>query len=429
MASLPASVKQKMVESMWPELAAYEKGPQTKVADTKEHILKGATAAKTAGPGDVAGAVVGGASDASRILDIAPGGAPAAGAVTGDNDVVVDETGTLGDPSETGEGTSDDLTADPSTATGDPGTDADPNADLTGAAEDEESATKPPAKGSAQERIVELNDKLEGAMVFGKAMQEQFKQALAENARLTAERSPGTSAAAAAPQVVASEDPGPIPDMSDSDIAFDNDKYRAKMQEWSRKMARHEARQIAREMTGAAQAQTLLEKVETKVKTFIEEHPEFDEVVTNNAVLKANQLAPDAGLAVARSAYTPELLMKFGKDPVFAIRVAKMHPADQLLVVGEMIADIKAEKKVAGKTTTTTTLTNKSKTANSGGAQPAARKSLSQAPPAPAVTRGGGVSKHFDPLDPNVDMRDFVNDHRKGKQSAREQNRKQRGLS
>lgn len=405
-------------------LAAYEKKPQTQISDRAmvAKFMEGSTPARVADPNAVAAVAAGN-------IDATPGGAPAvksAGAAAVVDELVVDEEGTLGDQSDTGEGTSDETSSESSTDLTDSGGDADPNADLTGGAEDEESATPAPVKGSAQERIVELNDKLEGAMVFGKAVQEQLKATLAENARLAAERSATGTARAAAPPVV-SDDPGPMPDMADEGIQFDNDKYRAKMQEWSTKNARREARAIVQEMTGAAQANTLMEQVNTKVDTYAKEHPEFQEVVTNNPVLKANQLAQEAGLAVARSPYTAELLMKFGSDPGLAIRVAKMPLADQLLTVGEMVAEVKAEKK-AGKTTTTTTPTNKSKTAPSGGAQPAARKSLSQAPPPPRVTTGGGANQRFNPLDPNTRMEDFVNEHRTGKNTARKENRRLRGL-
>jgi hypothetical protein len=413
------------------DLVEYAKRPQKQVSDKQmvANFMEGATPAKQATAADTADAVVGGDSDKSRILDIAPGGAPAAAAAGAApvNDLVVDEDGTLGDQSATGEGTSDDLTSASSTDTGDPGTEAEPKTELAAAAGEEEPAAPAPAKGSAQERIVELNDKLEGAMVFGKVMQEQLKVTLAENARLAAERSTTSAAPAPLPPVV-SDAPGPMPDMSDPEIAFDNDKYRAKMQEWSTKNARHEARAIVREMTGAREANVLMEQVNAKVDAYAKEHPEFQEVVTNNAVLKANQLAPDAGLAVARSTYTAELLMKFGNDPGLAIRVAKMHPADQLLVVGEMVAEIKAEKKVVGKTTTTTTPTNKSNPAQRGGAQPAARKSVSQAPPPPRVTAGGGTNVRFNPLDPNISMDEIVRQHRAAKESARKESRRLRGL-
>ena len=400
------------------DLKKYESQPQ-KTVDDKVNPFRGATPAKTASAAEAA-APRGGES---RILDVAPAGAAA---VT-DDTPVVDEDGTIGDPTESGEGTSD-ATSASSTGIDDPGTVADPNADLTGGAVKEEPAAAAPAKGSAQERIVELNDKLEGAMVFGKAMQEQYKAALEENARLKAT---GISASAAAPAAAppVNDDPGPMPDMADQDIQFDTDKYRAKMAEWSSKNARKEARAIVREMTGAAQANTLVEQVNKKVEAYSAEHPEFADVVTNNPVLRANQLAPDAGLAVARSPYTAELLMRFGNDPAFAVRVAKMHPAEQLMVIGEMVAEIKVEKKAAGTTKTTTAPTTKSTTATSGGAQPAARKSVSQAPPPPRATPAGGRAHTLDPLDPNLSMDDFVRSHRSAKQSAREQNRKQRGLS
>ena len=61
-----------------------------------------------------------------------------------------------------------------------------------------------------------------------------------------------SAAAAAAPSVEKDE---PMPDLADADIAFDNDKYRAKMQKWSRDQAKIAAREIVREMTGADEAQ------------------------------------------------------------------------------------------------------------------------------------------------------------------------------
>lgn len=284
------------------DLAAYEKKPQTQISDKAmvQNFMKGSTPAKVADAAAVAAVAAG-------QLDATPGGTPAAKSASATpvvDDVVVDEDGTLGDQSDTGEGTSD-AQSESSTDLTDPGGEADPNADLTGGAGEEEPATPVPAKGSAQERIVELNDKLEGAMVFGKAMQEQLKATMAENARLAAERSVSASGALVAAPPVVSEDPGPIPDMSDDGIQFDNDKYRAKMQEWSTKNARHQARAIVREMTGAEQANTLAAQVNTKVEAYAKEHPEFQEVVTNNPVLAANHLAQEAGLAVARSRTRP----------------------------------------------------------------------------------------------------------------------------
>lgn len=406
-------------------LNAYEAQPAKeipdKVARSPAHLLKGATQTRAASAADVAAAgPLAAEGEQSRIVDQ---GVVATHA-SADDSPVVDEDGTLGDPTDSGEGTSDEQAA-PSTATDDSGVEADPNADLTGA-EEEETPAPAPAKGSAQERIVELNDKLEGAMVFGKAMQDQYKAVLEENVRIRAGTSPSAAGPVAAPQVVPSDDPGPMPDMSDADVAFDNDKYRAKLQEWSSKNARREARAILREVTGAAQANSLLEKVNAKVETFAKAHEDFAEVVTNNRTLTDNQLAPDAGLAVAQSPYTAELLYKFGSDPAFAIRVAKMHPRDQLITVGEMVAEIKAEKK-AGKTTTTTAPKQQLGSTPRGGAQPAARKSITNAPPPPRPTPGAGRTS-LNPLDPSVSMDDFVRQHRQGKQSARESNRRARGL-
>src|SRR6266853_2991122 len=134
-------------------LAAYEKNPQKQVPDKVmvANFMKGSTPAKAADPNAVAAVAAGN-------VDATPGGAPAAksaGAAAVVDDLVVDEDGTLGDQSGTGEGTSDDLTSDSSTDTVDHGDDADTTTDLT-ATSDEEEVVDEPAKGSARERIVEL---------------------------------------------------------------------------------------------------------------------------------------------------------------------------------------------------------------------------------------------------------------------------------
>lgn len=405
-------------------LVDYEKKPQKQI-DDKVSPFRGATPAKSATAADVAVAVVAGDNDQSRILDIAPGAEPDASVA--DDSPVVDEDGTIGDPTVSGEGTSDEQ-PDPSAGTVDPDDVADPNADLTGTVGEEEPVAQAPAKGSAQERIVELNDRLEGAMVFGKSMQEMLKDQLAENARLRAGTATAPAPAAAAPPVVEEEVAGPMPRMTDPDVGFDDDKYQEKMQEWSRKNARVEARAMFREMTGASEAQRLNADVNAKVDAYTKEHPEFTDVVANNPTLKANPLAPAAGLAVLRSPYTAELLMRFGQDLPFAIRVSKMNPEQQLLMIGEMVGEVKAEKASSKKPAGGSAPAKPGNPAPGNGAKPVPRKSISQAPPPPRPTSGGGRPASRDILDPNMSMDEFVRQHRQGKQSARESNRQARGL-
>jgi hypothetical protein len=413
-------------------LSEYEKGPQVKVSD-KVNPFRGAKPAQAADAAAVAAVASG------QNLDATPGGAPAAAAaapdVSADDPPVVDEDGTLGDPTESGEGTLDEP-ADPSPAIDDPDVVADPAADLTGGEPVvEEPVAQAPAKGSAQERIVELVDRLEGTTIFAKSMQDQLKATLEENARLRA----GAPASVAVPPAaraptppVAEEVAGPMPSMADPDIAYDDDKYREKMTEWSKKNARIAAREAIREMSGVTEAQRVASEVDAKVDAYAKDHPEFKETVIDNQVLKANQLHPIAGQAVAKSPYTAELLMKFGQDPAFAIRVAKMSPDQQLMTVGELVADIKAEKKAAATSNPNPKPPVPSKTRNpapQGGAKPVPQKSISNAPPPPRPTVGGGRVGQFNPLEPNTTMADFVAEHRKGKEAARAANRRQRGLS
>jgi hypothetical protein len=331
---------------------------------------------------------------------------------------IVDEEGTLGDPTDSGEGTSDD-TAESSTAAVELSDESDPNADLTGddAGEEAPAARPAPKKGSAEERIVELNDLLEGTKIFGKHMQTQLKDALAELERLKNGGKPteAQTAAAKAPPV---ENDEPMPDLADPDIAFDNDKYRAKMQKWSRDQAKIAAREILREANCADEAAKRRALVEERIEKFAKANPDYKKVVTENPVLAANQLCPDAGIAVAQSEHVARILYEFGKDTALAVRTAKQSPAQQLITVGKLIAKIEYETASGSKQ-------NSSKPDAKSGQQ----KSITKAPPPPTPTRAGGRALGRDIVDPNMSMEEFARMHRGGKQSAREQHRKMRGLN
>lgn len=397
------------------DLENYEKQTQKQV-DDKVNPFRGATPAQAASAAAVAAVAAG-------QVDATPGGDAAAAAsdTSVDDDApIVDEDGTLGDQTDSGEGTSDD-NAGSSTADADLSGGTDPNADLTGEEEGEEAPTARPApkKGSAEERIVELNDLLEGTKIFGKHMQTQLKDALSELERLKAGGQPtaAQTAAAVAPSVEKDE---PMPDLADADIAFDNDKYRAKMQKWSKDQAKAAAREIIREMSGANEVAKRREAVIAKVAAFSKTHPDYKAVVSDNPVLAANQLAYDAGVAVAQSPYTARLLYRFGKDTALAIRTAKQSPAQQLITIGKLVGEFENEDRLKSKQ-------------NGNGSQPDAKpgqkKSTTQAPPPPTPTRGGGRAQARDPVDPNMSMEDFARQHRGSKQSARESARKMRGLN
>jgi len=381
--------------------------------------FRGATPARAADAAAVAAVAAG------QNVDATPGGSAAAAAsdpLVDEDAPIVDEDGTLGDPTDSGDGTSDE-DADPSTATVDLSDDTDPNTDLTGGQGDEEATPARPApkKGSAEERIVELNDLLEGTKIFGKHMQGQLKDALAELERLKAGGKPtaAQTVAADAPSVEKDE---PMPDLADADIAFDNDKYRAKMQKWSRDQAKIAAREIVREMTGADEAAKSRAAFEAKIEKFAKATPDYEAVVAKNPVLAANQLAFDAGSAIAQSEYTGRLLYKFGKDTALAIRTAKQSPAQQLITVGKMIAECENEDRV-----------NAKGKQNGNGSKPDAqsgqKKSITQAPPPPRATSAGGRANERNIVDPNMSMEEFARRHRGSKQSARETARKGRGLN
>ena len=396
------------------DLENYEKQPQKQV-DDKLNPFRGATPARAADAAAVAAVAAG-------QVDATPGGSAAVAAsdpLVDEDAPIVDEDGTLGDPTDSGEGASDE-DADSSTAVVDLSDETDPNADLTDASDEEASTARPaPKKGSAEERIVELNDLLEGTKIFGKHMQGQLKDALSELERLKNGGVPTASQTKAAAAPPADEDE-PMPDLADEDVAFDNDKYRAKMQKWSKTQAKIAAREIVREMTGQDEAVKRRRAVEEKIEVFAKAHPDYKKVVTENPVLAQNQLAPDAGIAVAQSEHTARLLYEFGKDPALAVRTAKQSPAQQLITIGRMIGDIERET------------ASKSKQNGKGSppdAKPGQKKSITTAPPPPTPTKGGGRAQTRDPLDPNMSMEEFARQHRGSKQSAREQARKMRGLN
>jgi hypothetical protein len=397
------------------DLENYEKQPQKQV-DDKVNPFRGATPARAADAAAVAAVAAG------QNVDATPGGGAAAAASdtsVSEDSLIVDEDGTLGDPTDSGEGTSDD-TADSSPASVELSDDTDPNTDLTGDTGGREAppARPAPKKGSAEERIVELNDLLEGTKIFGKHMQDQLKNALAELERLKAGGTPtaAQTAAASAPPAVEDE---PMPDLADPDVAFDSDKYRAKMQKWTKSQAQIAARQIVREMTGENEAAARRAQVEKRVQEFAKTHKDYTAVVTENPVLAANQLAPAAGIAVAQSEHVARILYEFGKDTALAIRTAKQAPAQQLITIGKIIAKIEAENATSGYKS------NSSKP----DAQTGQKKSITKAPPPPTPTRAGGRPSERDIVDPNMSMEEFARRHRGGKQSAREDARRQRGLN
>lgn len=401
------------------DLANYEKQPQKQV-DDKVSPFRGATPARAADPAAVAAVAAG-------QVDATPGGTAAAAAsdTRTDDAPVVDEEGTLGDPTDSGEGASDASSEESSASAVDPGDESDPNADLTGDAGEEDSSAKPaPKKGSAAERIVELNDLMEGYKVFGKQMQKMAQEALAENARLRGGGAAASgSTAVAAPPVVESA-VEPMPDMTDDDVQFDNDKYRAKMQKWVQKQSEQAAEIAVRKVTGADSKQKVLQAVAQKCEEYAKEHPDFEDVVVKNPVLSANQLAPDAAAEVSESEHTAALLYQFGKDPSFAIRVARQSPRQQLKTVLEMIQKLDAEKAAGTKPS------GQKPSGSQGGAKPAQQtKSVTRASPPPRPVVGGGRAATREVTDPNMSMDEFARQHRAGKQSSREAARKLRGLN
>jgi hypothetical protein len=392
------------------ELAAYEKKPQEKVSD-KANPFRGATPAQAATAAAVA------AVQSGQNLDATPGGTPAQASATPDplvdDSPVVDEDGTLGDLTESGEGTSGEQSEESPASAVDPGNESDPNTDLTGEQTDEVAARPAPKKGSAAERIVEVLDLADGYREYGKLKAEEAADLRAQlEALKTGDTTPVKTATA-----TASLGDKPMPRMEDEDVNFDVDKLQAKTEQWIDARAELKAERAFQRLTGQTEAQKARDAIDAKMETFAKTHDDFETVVKKNKVLHANQLAPPAAGMVGRSEYTAEIVYRFGKDLGLTVRAAKADPVQQMLIVADMIAEIKAEKKAAGTKTP------------QPGAKPGATKSITRAPPPPRPTQAGGRAVARDVLDPTMSMDDFARQHRDSTQAARAQNRKQRGLN
>jgi hypothetical protein len=318
------------------------------------------------------------------------------------------------DQSETGDGTSDE-NADSSTASDEPSVDSETDGEGGEATADEEArATPPPKKGSAAARIQELNDLTEGYKLYGKQKEAQLAEAQAEIERL--KKGSGTPSSktdpAPAPQ---SEKEDPMPRLEDPDVNFDTDKLEVKMRKWIRseatKAATPAAAKVIETSNLTAEQQRIATEFNGRLETFAKDHPDFEKVVLKNPILNANQLSKKASAVMVRSPLSADLMYYFGKNTDEAVRIAKLPEEEQLVEMGEIISKVKATK-ASGKPD--------SKGEKPGaGAKPAQKKSLSQAPPPPSPTKGGGRAQARDATDPGMDMDEFARQHREGKQSRR----------
>lgn len=326
------------------------------------------------------------------------------------------DEGTPVDQTETGDGTSD-VEADSSTAVVEPGNESDTETETDGAPAVEAAAShQAPKKGSAAARIQELLDLTDGYKQFGKLKESQVTELQAEIARLKSGGTPDSrTGTTTAPPTAAHTR---MPRLDDPGIDFDTDKLQEATDKWTRATSKESAREALREAADQSEQQRIATALQTKLTTYSESHPDFETVGLKNPVLIANQLSKEASLVLVKSPFSAEIIHYFGKDPALAVSTAKMNSTDQLVVMGEVIAQIKAEaKKSSGKPNTPV-----------APAQVAKQKSLTNAPQPPTAVKGAGRANVRDETDTSISMDDFARKHREGKQSARlERQRIQRG--
>jgi hypothetical protein len=405
------------------DLEAYEKLPQTEVPKTANPFA-GATPAQAATAEQLAAVAAQNASQAA----LQP-------ATDDEADPSGTDEGNSEDQSVTGDDGTSDENADSSTASADPSGDSDSDEGTNSEGEGTNAPNqRAPKKGSAAERIQELLDLVEGYKEFGTLKIQELREAQAEIARIKGGGTV-TSVPAAESKPVAGIENDPMPDMSDADVNFDTDKLRAKTQKWIQAQVKSGVKTAIAEFKGSSESEVLKTAVDSKISKFSETHDDWKKTVADNQTLIKNQLGPDAAITIAKSPFTAEILYHFGKNPDLAVSTAKLSAAEQILVVGEVVAKIKADKAAEAAATNAGGNTNKgnSKPNAQGngktvpGAQPGKQKSLTQAPPPPSPTRAGGRAQPRDILDPQMSMDEFARRHREEKQAKRQANRQAQG--
>lgn len=320
------------------------------------------------------------------------------------------------EPAASGDGTLD-ATGDSSTPIVEPANEAELEEEVVVAAEGETPPAAPakPAKGSAQERIQELVDERDGYKDFGKFATAEVQRLRAEVETLRTGK-PATPAGAAPKPPAAL---GPKPQLSDPAINYDPDLLAKKEEEWFQRAIAEGVRNELQRNSGQQTAVQIAETFTTRVEEFKVTHKDWELKTKNPALPK---LAPASQLVLAKSELGPDILYHLANDLGLAQRVAKLPPEEQVMRLGE----IKAELALAAKSKVPAG--GKAPATPAPGAKPGAKKSVSQAPPPPSPTPAGGRASDIQETDPSLDMDEFARKHREGKQAARENARKARGL-
>lgn len=325
------------------------------------------------------------------------------------------------DPSG-GEGSSTDPTASEDGAVGDDtssASSADPSAAPSGDTDPNAAPHAAPKKGSAAARIQELVGERDDYRAYGEYAEEQIRnrdKVIAElNARL------GTiPATAPAPK---EEPDAPFPNMADTDIQYDEAKYRERVQQWAKQKAEREAAKAVKSASASAndtpqqQAQRELSTFLTRAQSFAKDHPDFDEVTKTLPVLAA-----EAAREVVLGEDGPAILHYLGKHKAEAVRIARLPPSQQLMELGV----VRTKLPKAGDTVIPPK-TQQTPAAGASTNQPKP-KAPSSAPTPPSRVAGGGTPVAKTITDPNLSMAEFARLHRQERVDRKSAARTARGL-
>lgn len=286
----------------------------------------------------------------------------------------------------------------PATAEGE--TDPDPEA---------EAAPPAPKKGSAAARIQELIDENKALRGFGNHVTGQLTEALAK-------LNGGKGATQAQVEAVAEAPPAddPMPTLEASD--YDSAAHTKKLSEWTQ-------RQIKRGVQEAVQTVRQQQDNEVIKNTYLNKAAEFAKTKADYEAVMSNPNLPQQKQRVSRAVVLsdigPQIAYHLAKHPDLATRISKMDVESALQAIG----------RIEGQLTATTPPPKKGPPPKEGLKTPAPKtgtRTVSKAPPPPRTINTGSNTQSGDSLDTSSSMDDWVARERSRKMQERENRRKMR---
>jgi hypothetical protein len=287
------------------------------------------------------------------------------------------------------DGTSDDNNADSSTA------------DAESQDGDTHTEGGKPQHSRARDRIEDLIAERNALKAYGRHLEARLAEVGTKPEKKTDDATADNTSSIPA---LDKDDPAPTL----AKFNYDPDKYSEANAAWLN-------RQVAKQVTAAInqkEAIATAQKVEAKFKEQETElrkvAKDYDTVISNPNLPK---LSPEAAREIVFSEAGPKLTYHLAKNPDLATRISRMAPAQQLVAIGRLEAQLLAA------TTAATPADKKNVSVNKN----PQKKTVSKAPPPPTPASTGGQSQKNQA---DMSMEEWVAVERAKKSAKREQQRK-----